>query len=221
MTKTALTFAALVLAAGCFKEPAPAAKTVDPASRVYLKGASDRTFSAELLLREGRAFTEDKGYVPLSSLVGKIDPASIDYLNLDGCSFTNVDALASFTNLKWLRLNDNRLDALPDGLSNLKKLRRLYLRGNPLDEMPRAIEGMDSLASLDISETRISSIPEWFAGKRGLEHLQLSRTGITRLPGDLSAWKSLKSLQLGDIQGLEESEARRIRAALPDTAVVF
>lgn len=221
MTRAVLTFAALAAVAGCFKEPEPAAKTVDPATRVYLKSASEKTFSAELLLREGRAFTEKEGYVPLSSLVSKVEPSSIDYLNLDGCGFTNVDALVSFTSLKWLRLNENAIETLPAGFSELKKLRRLYLRGNPLKDVPEAVMGMDSLATLDISGTDISSIPGWLAAKKGLEHLQFSRTGIKKLPDDISAWKSLKSLQMGDIQGLEEEEMRRIRETLPETAVVF
>ena len=43
---------------------------------------------------------------------------------------------------------------------------------------------------------------------------------VEKLPEDISAWKSLKQLQLGDLR-LSPDEMKRIRKALPDTAVVF
>ena len=63
-------------------------------------------------------------------------------------------------------------------------------------------------------------MPNWLAEKRGLEIVSLNRTQITALPEDLSAWKGLKSLQLGELD-LPAAEMARIRAALPDVAIVF
>ena len=123
------------------------------------------------------------------------------------------------TGLKWLRLNDNRLSALPD-LSPLVSLRRIYLRNNRFESVPESLKGLPSLTDVDLSGNPLSEIPEWLARKEGLRNLSFSRTRVTRLPGDLSAWRSLRSLQLGDLD-IPAGEMKRIRDSLPDVAIVF
>lgn len=183
----------LVALAGCFKEPTPAYKTVDPALRVYLS---------------------DKGLTELP----EVNPKA-DYLNLDRNDLEAVDKVAELTELKWLRLNDNKLSSLPE-LDKLVKLRRIYLRGNRFTEVPRTLESLPALTDIDLSSNPITEIPEWLAKKRGLKHLSFTGTRVKALPKDLSAWKGLKSLQLGELS-LSYEEMTRIRKELPDVAIVF
>ena len=185
-------------AAGCFDEPTPAYKTVPEGARVYL---------------------QDQGLKDLSSCKDALRPDVVDYLNLDRNQLTNVDAVASLTGLKWLRLNENRLAALPD-LSGLKKLRRVYLRNNKFTQVPETLKDLPELTDLDISWNDVTEVPDWLAKREGLENLSFTHTKIKLLPDDLSAWRSLKSLQLGDLD-LNPAELSRIRAALPDVAIVF
>lgn len=216
-----LALAAVLAAAGCFREPTPADATVDPNTRVYMKDAGLVEFSVNAVREKGRVFLGDeKGWANLLDRVESFDPASLDYLNLDYNALTNVDALAAFTGLRWLRLNENKLKTLPD-FSGMKSLRSLHVRDNELTEVPATVGDLPELAVLDLSGNPISEIPEWFAKKEGMEHLSLSRTHLKRLPDDISAWKSLKSLQLGGLRLESIDELKRIRAALPDTAVVF
>ena len=121
--------------------------------------------------------------------------------------------------LKWLRLNENKLTSLPD-LSALKNLRRIYLRDNRLTAVPETLKDLSALTDIELSGNPIKTVPNWLAEKRGLENVSLNRTQITALPEDLSAWKGLKSLQLGELD-LPAAEMARIRAALPDVAIVF
>ncbi len=190
----------LALAAGCFNEPTPAYKTVPPEARLYL---------------------QDRALKDLSSCAAELKAgAIIDYVNLDRNALeTFPKELASLTGLKWLRLNDNKLSALPD-LKSLVNLRRLYLRGNRFTAIPETLKDLPSLTDLDFSRNPIASVPDWLAAKKGLEGLSFSRTRLTKLPDDLSAWKSLKQLQLGDLN-MSAEEMARIRKALPDTAIVF
>ena len=184
--------AALAIA-GCFNEPEPAYKSVPAENRVYLS---------------------DKGLkeVPVVN-------ASADYLNLDRNQLTNVNAVAAFAKLKWLRLNDNRLSTLPD-LKNLVSLRRIYLRNNRFAAVPETLKDLPSLTDVDLSGNPLREIPAWLAEKKGLKALSFSRTLVEKLPDDLSAWTSLHQLQLGDLK-LSREEMARIRKALPSTAVVF
>ena len=198
-TKATLLAAALAVA-GCFDEPEPAYKTVPPGARVYLS---------------------DKGLKDLSGCADALASGeAIDYVNLDRNELAEFPPeLCGLTGLKWLRLNGNRLSSLPD-LSKLSNLRRIYLRGNAFKSVPETLRDLPSLTDVDLSENPLESVPDWLAKKTGLESLSFTRTNIVRLPDDLSAWKSLKSLQLGDLR-LPAAEMARIRAALPDTAIVF
>ena len=219
-----LHFAFSICLCGCFKEPRPAYETVPAETQVYLKEKGLEDLTTEALMKDGVVYVGGPEAQPtnLASQVSTLDPASLTYLNLDYNELTNVDALVSFTGLKWLRLNNNRLESLPD-LSGLASLRRLYLRDNALASVPEFLrpENLPELDTLDLSGNPIAAVPDWLAQRKGLRHLSLSDTAVTALPKDLSAWQSLKSLQLGGLRLGSLEELKRIRAALPDTAVVF
>ena len=219
-----LHFAFSICLCGCFKEPRPAYETVPAETQVYLKEKGLQVLTTEVLMKDGVVYVGGPEAQPtnLASQVSTLDPASLTYLNLDYNELTNVDALVSFTGLKWLRLNNNRLESLPD-LSGLASLRRLYLRDNALASVPEFLrpENLPELDTLDLSGNPIAAVPDWLAQRKGLRHLSLSDTAVTALPKDLSAWQSLKSLQLGGLRLGSLEELKRIRAALPDTAVVF
>ena len=219
-----LHFAFSICLCGCFKEPRPAYETVPAETQVYLKEKGLEVLTTEALMKDGVVYVGGPEAQPtnLASQVSTLDPASLTYLNLDYNELTNVDALVSFTGLKWLRLNNNRLESLPD-LSGLASLRRLYLRDNALASVPEFLrpENLPELDTLDLSGNPIAAVPDWLAQRKGLRHLSLSDTAVTALPKDLSSWQSLKSLQLGGLRLGSLEELKRIRAALPDTAVVF
>jgi Leucine-rich repeat (LRR) protein len=187
-----------LLVAGCFDEPVPAYKTVPEGARAYL---------------------QERGFADFASASEGLDPKVVDYINLDRNAVTNLDGVAGFTGLKWLRLNENRLSSLPD-LSPLVSLRRIYLRDNLFAEVPEQLRDLPSLTDVDLSGNPIREVPGWLAAKAGLEFLSFSRTQLERLPDDLSAWKDLKALQLGELR-MSAEEMARIRKALPNVAVVF
>ncbi|MBO5642741.1 MAG: leucine-rich repeat domain-containing protein [Kiritimatiellae bacterium] len=180
---------------GCFNEPEPAYKTVPAASYVYLS---------------------DKELTKLP----EVNRLAV-YLNLDRNKLENVDGINNLTKLKWLRLNSNKLSSLPD-LKALVELRRIYLKNNNFTAVPETLKDLPSLTDIELSGNPINEVPEWLASKRGLENLSFNFTAIKKLPADISAWSSLKSLQLGDTPlGEDAEEMARIRAALPDVAIIF
>ncbi len=190
--------AALAAAAGCFDEPEPAYKTVPAEARAYLQG---------------------RGFADFASAASGLDAEVVDYINLDRNALTNLDGIAEFKGLKWLRLNENKLSSLPP-LDSLSSLRRIYLRDNAFAEVPEQLKDLPSLTDVELSGNPIKEVPEWLAQKKGLEFISLSRTLVERLPADLSAWKGMKVLQLGELK-ISPEEMARIRKALPDVAIVF
>lgn len=187
-----------LLLAGCFNEPEPAYKTV-PA--------------------EARAYLQEKGFTDFASAAQSLDPKVVDYINLDRNAITNLEGVADFAGLKWLRLNENKLSSLPT-METLVSLRRIYLRDNSFAEVPEQLKDLPSLTDIDLSGNPITEVPEWLAKKEGLQFLSFSRTQLEKLPGDLAAWKNLKALQLGELK-MSAEEMARIRKALPNVAIVF
>lgn len=185
----------IFVTAGCFNEPEPASRTVPAERRVYLSDKGLETFP-------------------------EVNPLA-DYLNLDRNRLQKVDGVEKLVSLKWLRLNGNMLSDLPD-MKGLVNLRRIYLKSNRFKTVPETLKDLPSLTDIELSDNPISEIPDWLARKKGLENLSFNFTAIKKLPEDISAWAGLKTLQLGDTPlGNDEREMQRIRAALPDVAVIF
>ncbi len=217
--------ATLMLAtAGCYDEPVSAESVGQAEKRIYLKNTDLAYLTVEDVYEKGLVY--DSHWTNLSSRVKNLESfsdslKSVDYLNLDYNRLTNVDAVASFSALKWLRLNDNKLSSLSGDLKNLSNLRSIYLRGNDFTQIPEVFKDMPSLKSIDFSGNRgITEIPDWFVQKEGLEYLSFSDTSLKSLPKDISKWRTLKILNLSGLK-LSIEEMQRIRSALPKTTVVF
>ena len=188
-------YSIIVLLSGCFNEPEPAYKSVPAKNRIYLS---------------------DQGLKDLETTQIFL---GADYLNLDRNQLTNIACVAGMAELKWLRLNDNRLTTLPD-LKDLVSLRRIYLRNNRFTAVPETLKDLPALTDIDLSGNPIKDVPAWLAEKKGLKNISFSRTQVMKLPDNLEAWKSLQCLQLGDLN-ISAAEMARIRAALPNVAIVF
>ena len=86
--------------------------------------------------------------------------------------------------------------------------------------MPETLKDLPALTDIDLSGNPVKEVPQWLAEKKGLKNLSFSRTQVTNLPANLEAWTSLQCLQLGDLN-ISAAEMARIRAALPNVAIVF
>ena len=96
--------------------------------------------------------------------------------------------LSGLTNLKYLKLNGNRLSALNGNLFNeTKKLTGLFLRYNNLKQLSSALfYGLGYLNVLDLSENDLTILPkEVFKGLTNLAQLYLGGNQIICLDQDL------------------------------------
>ena len=133
--------------------------------------------------------------------------ASLEYLNLDRNLIATLPDL-SRTRLRWLRLNNNRLTALPALPGTIE---RLYLADNRLTAAPAKPA---ALRHLILAGNPIAAVPDDLGA--GLEWLDLSRTKVSRLPADLTPWRTLKVLNLARCP-LSPAEKDRIEAAFDTT----
>lgn len=126
----------------------------------------------------------------------------LTYLNLDRNFFVELPSLEQ-TALRWLRLNGNRLKAVPPLPDTVE---RLYLADNQLrtfTQKPAA------LRHLTLANNPLESIEP--ALGCGLEELDLSGTKLTRLPESLDGWQTLRVLNVARCP-LSESEKDRLEA---------
>lgn len=142
--------------------------------------------------------------LPDLSRLGKLT-----YLNLDRNRLATLGALPN--SLRWLRLNANRLTALPETFAALNP-ERLYLADNRLAAVPEQIKGWTRLTDLDLGGNPVEVFPEWLSRMGSLKNLSLRGSKISRLPEDLSGLKNLSILDLSRCR-IPEEEQRRIRAA--------
>lgn len=134
------------------------------------------------------------------------------YLNLDRNRLEDLPDLSGLP-IRWLRLNHNRLTALPALPATLE---RLYLNNNNLQTLPDLPEG---LKHLSLSDNPLREVPADLGA--GLEMLDLSYTHLTALPADLSAWRTVKELNLTNCP-LPQAEKDRIVAAFdPLSTTIF
>ena len=194
---------------------------LDSVKMVDLSERGTPAVSPEVLKLKGikEFYFASNGMVQVPDLSAWAD--TLDYLNLDGNAITELpDSMSKLTGLKWLRLNRNRIKSIPPALSSLKNLRRIYLKRNGLTEVPEVIKSWTALEDISLDGNPITSIPDWLTAMPNLRALTLNDTRVTKLPADLSAWKNLDMLSLGSCP-VSKEEMQRIRAALPNVAIVF
>jgi Leucine-rich repeat (LRR) protein len=101
-----------------------------------------------------------------------------------------------FTNLKTLKLNNNRLKSIEctETTSSFPKLEELVLSHNSLTVLPENLsQVLPSLKVLSVSSNKLDNITDQSFGQ-GLETLDLSNNDIGYLPPGLSAIESLREL---------------------------
>ncbi|MGN0890983.1 MAG: leucine-rich repeat domain-containing protein [Candidatus Spyradenecus sp.] len=156
-----------------------------------------------------RLWLADNRLVELPASLAKLE--RLTYLNLDRNRLASLPPLDALP-LRWLRLNNNCLTALPSLPATLE---RLYAADNQLSAAP-ALPA--ACRQVTLAGNPLAALPEsWGAG---LEMLDLSRTALTQLPRDLAPWRSLRLLNLTRCP-LSEAERDRIEAALPTTTLLF
>lgn len=144
------------------------------------------------------------------------------YINLDRNNLTSIPKNLPI-GLKWLRLNGNKLTALPDEIGNLTKLERIYLRDNKLSTLPKSIAACTEIEDVILANNNLNEFPSVLLQLPKLCNLDLSgNPNLKKLPDDISKMTSLRTLILrGTGLKLTEEGRDKIRKSLHHTCVVI
>ena len=107
----------------------------------------------------------------------------LTFLSLENCSIRQVqhNTFTHLKELKTLKLNENNITTLPDGVFyNQRKLEILDLGGNPLRHIRvQTLIGLESLTELRLTKCQLDSLdPISF---RSLSHLQVVQVDLKQL----------------------------------------
>ena len=149
------------------------------------------------------------------------DPDSVVELSLAFNEMESLPAVVfSLPNLRSLDLEMNFVHELSGEIAQLKHLQQLDLNANKLVKLPESIGALSALESLDLSLNELEELPASLGQLSKLCTLALVGNHLRALPKDLSGLMSLETL---DLRGnpIPENERARIRAALPNSEVLF
>lgn len=122
-------------------------------------------------------------------------------LNLKAHFLSQVPDLTPLANsLLYLNLSFNNLNSLPVEVFNLRHLEVLKLRDNPIKEIPEGIHKLKKLRTFVISFCLISSLPLGLFLLPCLQLLDVSYNKITFIPNDI---RNLRALECLNVEGNE------------------
>ena len=96
--------------------------------------------------------------------------------------------------LNSLRVQNNRMDKLPEVFSQLRSLKFLNISNNKFQSFPSVIPEMTNLLDLDISFNMISTLPPEIGRLTSLQRLVIVGNQITKFPDECSGLTNLLSL---------------------------
>jgi Leucine-rich repeat (LRR) protein len=106
------------------------------------------------------------------------------------------DDIGELHELIFLRLDNNRLKTIPSSFGLLKRLTWLLLHNNQINSLPPEIKGLKKLEFLSLEHNRLDSLPPELGRLARLVRLNLDHNLISVLPPEIGRLHSLTALRL-------------------------
>ena len=121
---------------------------------------------------------------------------SLQWLDLSCNRIGDLDdaGLDGIQGLKYLKIQNNRMEKLPWYLPRLNHLKLLNISNNKFRRLPDVIPKMTRLVDLDVSFNMIEDLPEEMGELRELQRLILVGNRVSRFPPGCSTLQSLREL---------------------------
>ncbi|KAL6060144.1 Protein phosphatase 1G [Balamuthia mandrillaris] len=117
-------------------------------------------------------------------------------LKNNGLKSLPLKQLSQMSNLSWLNLSHNALEALPVEVCQLSKLTVLRLFGNQLKVVPVEVGQLTLLTTLDLGKNRLTSLPVELGQLVALKELSVHWNHLTEVPVEVARLTALKTLNV-------------------------
>eukprot|EP01063_Lacrimia_lanifica_P010467 TRINITY_DN1718_c0_g1_i4.p1 TRINITY_DN1718_c0_g1~~TRINITY_DN1718_c0_g1_i4.p1 ORF type:complete len:279 (+),score=132.64 TRINITY_DN1718_c0_g1_i4:50-838(+) len=103
----------------------------------------------------------------------KILKTTLRQLHVDNCYQLQYipSSVGNLTNLTWLNLAYNNLEAIPPEIGKLRHLERLHVNNNRIEELPHELWNLKELNELQCDTNHIRALPSGVLEMRKLEKL--------------------------------------------------
>ncbi|EIW63579.1 uncharacterized protein TRAVEDRAFT_161932 [Trametes versicolor FP-101664 SS1] len=121
---------------------------------------------------------------------------TLQRLDLSCNRMTDLDdaGLEKIPQLRHLKLQNNRMDALPKYFVGMHELRDLNISNNKFKDVPSVVCGLQSLVDLDVSFNMITVLPQQLGQLTQLEHFIIVGNQVSRIPEMFANLRSLRVL---------------------------
>lgn len=106
-------------------------------------------------------------------------------------------SILQLTGLKYLKIINQEIRIIPEGLAQLKNLRVLILSHLNLEEFPLSICDISTLEELDVSYNKITSIPDAIERLKNLKKFNLRENPLKSIPESMGGLEFLTGLLIG------------------------
>jgi hypothetical protein len=139
-------------------------------------------------------FCSDNPFTVLPEVLA--DCPQLDIVGFKSNHITTVPPASLNSNLRWLILTNNKVDALPAQIGQCHRMQKLMLAGNLLTTLPQELSLCRNLSLLRISANRLTELPNWLLSMPKLSWLAFSGNPFSINPEapdlPLINWDSLK-----------------------------
>jgi Leucine-rich repeat (LRR) protein len=116
----------------------------------------------------------------------------LELLDMRECGLRAVPpALQSLEALRYLYMQHNEIESLPDWFGSLGRLERLDLTGNRLGALPASMARLTKLRHMVLSDNALFALPGWITGLTALEVLLVSDNYLTAVPEGFHTLRNL------------------------------
>ena len=121
---------------------------------------------------------------------------SLVNLDISHNEITNIRRACSLASLTVLRVDNNKIEKIPQQISNLKNLKWGVFEFNKITTLPREICALTQLTELYLNNNQITDVPAEINKLTKLQTLDISSNKLTELPKEIFGIVSLCSLYL-------------------------
>lgn len=144
---------------------------------------------------------------------------NLERLQLAGPYKLLPESITLLSKLKYLTINSNLLERLPNDLGNLKNVTFLSAESTKIRELPSSIGGMESLTELRVNNNLIESLPSGFFDLPKLSTLSISNNQLSMIQDDFSKLSStLKTLNIYGNK-ITAADVAKLKKLLPTTGI--
>jgi hypothetical protein len=134
------------------------------------------------------------GYAKPETIVRACEITSLTSLRLSGELRALPPEIGKLVNLKYLKIEQNKLTTFPKEIGKLVKLTHIWSYSNEIERLPDEIGDLESLEEWVLWSNKLKTLPKTIGRLRKLKELEIKWNQIVQLPDEIGELANLEVL---------------------------